>query len=89
MQLKPFGSSPIYPKQKFNEDGTISLENNNSGRAETNNPYVQLNPYPHGLLNELKPTGGGSKGPPYQKHSKRLVFVTKLSTEVGSEVNFR
>ena len=50
---------------------------------------VLLNPNPHGLLNELKPTGGGSKGPPYQKHSKRLDFVTKLSAEVGSEVNFR
>ena len=50
---------------------------------------IIFNPYPHGLLNELKPTGGGSKGPPYQKHSKRLDFVTKLSAEVGSEVNFR
>ena len=49
---------------------------------------MKINPYPHGLLNELKPTGGLQR-PPYQKHSKRLDFVTKLSTEVGSEVNFR
>ena len=47
----------------------------------------QINPYPHGLLNEAKPPGGG--GAPYQKHSKRLDLVTKLSTEMGLEEKFR
>ena len=60
----------VQPGRRFSQGGGLAGEAHSEHFFDAVTPVVAVtsaidfNPYPHGLLNELKPTGGAETAPP-------------------------